>query len=514
MKKFRILALLLCLLTALSLVLTACGDKEGDTSSGAEASTTSGNTSGSADDPYKDENGNYTLKNLGMPEFGKTQDEFRILVTSNENQTTYYSEEMDPDAYDTTDTVIKDAVKNRNNQVESELGIELVVYAVPDVRTTLVDDFSTGLKSYDAAMPFMPACASLAQDGMLYDLNEFSEYLHFDAPWWDQSACESLSIGGHLYFTTGDISIMQKITAFAITFNKRMYNESCAEQYGNLYDLVRDKQWTFDKMFEMGRSVTADSDGEAGMSYKDTWGLSTSDGDAEKYYLASGERFITKDSEDLPILSLGANENSIKVAQKALETLERGDEWAMNCQRLVGQVENIWATSLDVFGENRCLFRTTAFSAIKKLRAYEKSDEFGIVPMPLMYEGQDTYYTPSSARYAYGVVIPLSAPDAEFSAYVIEMLCCYAKNTLTPAYYETTLKTRDAQDKESEDMLDNFIFNNVVYDLGLIHDFGSVSSMMATLMSSGSTDIVSTLEANRPQIETAIKECVEAYNLN
>ena len=513
MKKARIFALLLALLMLLTAVLTGCGEEEensGETSSG-----TNSDVSGSETDIYKDADGNYTLKNLNMPEFNFTQTEFKVAVYSNEKESTYYSEEIDPDQmYDTTEGVIKEAVKVRNDLIEAETGVKIVGMLVANVRDALVDDFTTGLKSYDAAMPFMGACASLAQDGMLYDLNDFSDYLHFDAPWWDHSACESLSIGNHLYFTTGDISIMQKITSIALTFNKEMYNDQIAGTYGNLYELVRNKQWTFDKMYEMGKIVTADTDGEAGMTYKDTWGLSTSDADAEKYYLGSGERFISKDASDLPVLALGTSENSIKVAQKALSLLERDDEWTMNNQRLSGQVTNIWVTSLDVFGENRCLFRTTAFSAIKKLRAYEQADEFGIVPLPLMYEGQDTYYTPASAKYAYGVVIPLNAEDAEFSAYMLELMSCYAKNTLTPAYYETTLKTRDAKDVESEDMLDNYIFNNVVYDLGIIHDFGKVSSQLSTLMANKSTDIVSTLDANRDAIESAIEACVEAYELN
>ena len=513
MKKIRLIALLLCLTLAFTLVLTACGGEE-EPSEGETSGTGSNTTSEPQTDKYRDEKGNYTLTNMGMPEFNFQKTEFNIAVYSNEKESTYYSEEIDPDLYDTTDDAIKEAVRVRNDQIEAETGVKIVACPVADVRTAVTNDFETGLASFDAAMPFMGACASMAQDGMLYDLNEFSDYLHFDAPWWDASACESLSIGGHLYFTTGDISIMQKITSIALTFNKAMYDEQCADTYGNLYELVRNKEWTFDKMYEMGKLVTADTDGEPGMSYKDTWGLSTSHSDAEKYYLASGERFITKDASDLPILALGSNENSINVVQKTLSLLEKDDEWTMNCQTLSGQVENIWATSLDVFGENRCLFRTTAFSAIKKLRAYEKADEFGIVPLPLMYEGQEIYYTPSSAKYAYGVVIPLNVEDADFSAYMLEMMSCYAKNTLTPAYYEITLKTRDATDKESEDMLDNYIFNNVVYDLGIIHDFGKVSSMLFTLMSSKSVDIVSTLEAAKPQIETAISDCVLAYKLN
>jgi hypothetical protein len=64
-------------------------------------------------------------------------------------------------------------------------------------------------------------------------------------------------------------------------------------------------------------------------------------------------------------------------------------------------------------------------------------------------------------------------------------------------------------------MLDEYIFNNVVYDLGLIYNFGGsdngVSSMFSSLMTNSSTDITSTLESRRGAIIDAIDEVVDKY---
>lgn len=511
----KTIALLLCLLMVVCVLFTACDPAVDDNSSAPEQSaaddTSKADETGSK---YQDKDGNYTLENIGMPAYNFTQTEFRVCITSNETQTTYYSEEIGYDLYDTTDTVLNEAVKTRNDLIEQNYGVQVVAIPVPDVKVAVENDVTTNLHQYDAAMPFMPGAATMAQEGFIYDLKDFSDYIHLDAPWWDQSANASLSVGGHLYFTTGDISIMQKITSNAITFNKTMYENACADTYGDMYQLVRDKKWTFDKLYEMSKAVTSDSDGEPGMGAKDTYGLSSSHGDAVQYYLASGEKLITKDANDIPTIAIGSTENSLTVAQNVLEKLELGTEWLLICQDFVGQVDNIWVLSLDVFGENRCLFRTTAFSAIKKLRAYSDAADFGIIPMPLITATQDTYYTPASCAYAYGICIPVSADNAEFSAYMIEALCCYAKNTVTPAYYDVTLKSRDAKDMDSEEMLDKYIFNNVVYDLGVVYNFGSVSSMFNTLMSSKSADIVSTLDTNRNAINDAINECITSYEMN
>lgn len=511
----RVCSLLLLLLLALCPLLVACGGGEGehsDAPNGTSSGGTASDTEGTA--KYTDANGNYTLDNLNMPAFDFEQMEFRVCVYDNEGQTTYYSEEIGYNLYETTDDVLNDAVKTRNDLIAEKYGVTVVACPVNNVLESIRQDATAGSQLYDAAMPFMPDCATLAQEETLYDLKEFGEYIHLDAPWWDQSANQSLSVGQKLYFTTGDISIMQKITSMALTFNKRLYEEYCEETWGSLYDLVREHKWTLDTMYEMGRAVAMDSDGETGLTYKDQWGLVTANIDAIHYYLASGESLIRKDASDLPVLAIGEQESSINTAMKVLETLRSNANWALITEDLAGQVTGSTATAgLGVFGENRALFRTTAFSAVKKLRDFAGVDAFGIVPLPMANEGQDTYYTPSSARFAYGICIPKNAPNPAFSAYMVEALCCYAKNTVTPAYYEVTLKYRDTNDVDSMEMLDQYIFNNVVYDLGVIYNFGSVSSMFQTLMQDRSTAVSSKLDSIRDSVKMAIEDCIDAYDL-
>lgn len=515
MKSIRLCALLLVLLLALCPLLVACGGTEGDASdSSVAASGNEGTSEPVGEGKYQDASGNYTLDNLGMPAFDFPQKEFRVCVYNNVKQTTYYSEEIGYNLYETTDDVLNDAVKTRNDLIAEKYGVEVVACPEDNVLEAIRQDASAGSHLYDAAMPFMPDCATLAQEETLYDLKDFGAYIHLEAPWWDQSANASLSVGQKLYFTTGDISIMQKITSMALTFNKRLYEEYCAETFGDLYQRVRDHKWTLDVLYEMGRAVAADVDGTAGMTYQDRWGLVTANIDAVHYYLASGESLITKNASDLPVLAIGEQQSSINTAMKVLETLRSGDDWALIVEDLAGQVSGSTAAAgLGVFGENRSLFRTTAFSAVKKLRDFRDADPFGIVPLPLANEGQDTYYTPSSARFAYGICIPKNVPNAEFSAFMVEALCCYAKNTVTPAYYEVTLKYRDSKDSESMEMLDQYVFSNVVYDLGVIYNFGSVSSMFQTLMQEKSNAVASTLESIRSAVELAIDDCVDLFGI-
>ncbi len=494
-RKVSFIALLLCLLTVISAV-TACQPADETSKNDASKAETSGTPERYVAD---------------LPEFAwNSSDEkyatFDVLVYNNKAQNTYFSEEIGYNMYSTTDEVLNAAVMERNNYVEQLTGVEIVAHAVDNVQTTLAEDIASGGGLYDMAMPFMPAAATFAQEGSLLALNEL-DYINLEQPWWDANATESLSVDGMLYFTTGDISIMQKIVSTAVTFNKGMYDELFPGEK-TLYEMVDDNEWTLDKMVEMAK-VATQNDGDGDWDIDDQWGCSSSYGDANMFYLASGNTICAKDADDLPMFTMDS-QSSVNAAVKILELLQQTD-WAIHAQDM-GQMgaTDIWVASLDVFGEGRALFRTTAFSAIKKLRAYDNGVEFGIIPMPKLTADQDKYYTPCSALYAYAVVIPANVADADFSAYMTELVCCEAKNYVTDAYYEVTLKKRDSQDDDTERMLD-LIFSNVVYDPGYIYNFGAANSVLTNLMSSKSDDVMSSIEKITSAVESDIEEIIENF---
>lgn len=502
MKTKKLIALLLCALFCATAFLASCKDEQEESSN-----TNSTVLSGDNIEDF-----------VSMPEFvwkdNSDFSTFNVCIYSNEGQATYFCEDVVPGLYSTTDQVLDDAVARRNDEIENKYGVTITAEPVKDVVEALKLDVTSNAGYYDAALPFMRGATALAQESYLYDLKDFGDYIHLDQKWWDQSANKALSIGNKLYFTTGDISIMPKIVSFAITFNKEMLKKNFPEV--DLYQMVRDGEWTFDQMVEMSTKVTADTDGKTGMTYEDTWGLSSSYGDAVAFFIGGGGNMLTKDSDDLPVLAID-DQTSISSIQKILEQLQIPDKWAFHCNTVDASIR--WTVSLDVFGQNRALFRTSAFSAIKKLRAYDDCEEFGILPLPRVSKTQEDYYTYCNADYAYCAVIPNSLKSdtkedrAYFSAYMLELMAFGGMKYITPAYYDTTLKYRDFRDEDSEEMLDKYIFNNIVYDLGNVYNFGGIQTMITGLMEAKSTDIVSTIESKKSGIETAIDECIEGYGI-
>lgn len=497
----KLIVLLLCVLMVGSCMLVSCNDPAVDASDP--------DTENSAGEGM-DENGKYVAN---LPEFSwdvntGTYATFDVAVYSNEVQETYFSEDIGYGKYATTDEVIDNAVMERNNKVEQMTGCVVTPCYEKDVVAAVRDDIAIGAGKYDMAMPFLSGAVALAQEGQLNALTDknIAQYLDLSKPWWDQGATEAFSISNQVYFATGDITIMAKISTWAITFNKQMYDELFADEK-SLYELVEDGEWTFDKFVTFSKTATMELVDDGIWDHNDRWGCVSAYSDPYNYYSAAGESVAAKDADDLPYITFDTT-RSVTVAQGVLEEFSKLNEWHIYSNALT--TPNVWVTSLDIFGEGRALFRTSVFSAIKKLRNYENGIEFGIIPLPKYDEAQENYYSPSGSG-AYVAVIPISAPDPEFSAYMTQLIACEAKNYLTPAYYETTLKSRDARDDESEKMLDEYIFSNLKFDVGLIYDFGGAGSMFYQLAQEGSADITSKFDSIKDAVEADIEETIENY---
>ncbi|MBR0232279.1 MAG: extracellular solute-binding protein [Clostridia bacterium] len=491
MKKF--FALLLVFVMALS-VLAACGK----TDEGSQAASDVSQAETSKTDPnaqWKDSAGNWVPKQPVKDMSGKT---FTIIVKGGTG--TYQSDDFTTDGTLYGD-ILNTAVNDRNNKVEEIYKIELNVVKSATINEDIQQDLDASAGDYDAIMPNMTALSRFASEENLYDLTKIKDF-DVNAPWYDKNATEAFSIGNAVYFTTGDLTILSKVNAPSILFNKEMQNDY---HLPNLYDLVREKKWTFDKMIDLGKQVASVTNEDP---FQNTYGMLTSYGDAMVMFGASGEKVVDKDENDMPMLKFGSTERSLGIAQKVLKTLEEGDNWLVFAQDPAFSAD-VWVLSLKIFSEGHALFRPSYFSATTKLR--KQSDiTFGILPHPLMDDTQTEYVSYSGTGETAGIAIPISAKDPEFSAYMIDAYSAWAKNYVTHAYYDVILYQRDARDNESEEMLD-IIFSNIVYDMGECFNFGKIKETFYNLARDRSSDITSAYQSIQGVLESDVQELRETF---
>lgn len=496
MKK-RIIALLLMFALSVT-VLAACqngnDNSQNDQSAGSQAESTAVSVDPNAG--WKDENGNWKPKHEVKDLSDKT---FRIIVRGT-SAVTYqsddftYGEANDDGLYGEN---LDNAVKDRNNRVEEIYHVTLEVDKNNSINDTIRNDIEASTGDYDAIMPTLSVLATLASEDKLVDLNTIENFDIY-APWYDKNATDAFSIANHVYFTTGDITILNKVCSPSVLFNKDMIT---TYHLDNPYQLVRDKEWTFDKMMSMAKQVAIDN----GDFEKNVYGMVTDFGDPFNFLGGSGEKIIEKDENDLPYLSIG-NARSVSIAQHILDTYAAGDTYLIHAHECP---DPIWVTSLAVFGEGRALFRPSAFSATTKLRK-QSVIEFGIVPLPLMDETQEDYVSYCGTGEVAGIAIPTSAPDYDFSAYMIDAYSAYAKVYITHAYTDINLYQRDARDDESEEMLD-IIFSHIAYDMGECYNIGGYKSTFYELCKQRSTDLQSKLSSVEESAKSKIQEIIDDF---
>lgn len=108
-------------------------------------------------------------------------------------ETTYYSEEVGYDKYETTNPMINEAVKKRNQVVLDKCGVEIKAVYSGNILKELNDALKAGNDTFDAAMPFFMHCATLAQNGAFFNLqsSRFMDYIRLDQPRTRPKPCPS-----------------------------------------------------------------------------------------------------------------------------------------------------------------------------------------------------------------------------------------------------------------------------------------------------------------------------------
>ena len=479
--KTRILAMLLA---AIMLVSTGCaGSSESsetaDTTSTAETAETAAETELTAELPDKTYGG----------------EEVMFLTSLNKGYDWYTSYEIY--AAEMNGQLINDAVFTRNQQIEELLDIRIAETKMENAHTVAKETLIAGDDQFDVVMPYINNTISLATQGLLMDLNTIP-YLGLEKPWWDQRANENMLIADKLFFSTGDIAILDNECTMVMFFNKDMIEQYSLE---NPYELVKEHKWTIDKVGEMASVVTHDLNGDGKMTGDDTWGLSVAGNAPISFYFGAGERIVDRNDEgklEFQIGSARSYDVLDKVMTLCYDDLMLSDKTASAGFDVVSVM----------FNAGQVMFVTFALVDINALR--EAEFEFGILPYPLYDESQQEYNNLISSVLVSSTSVPYNNKNTELTGVTLEAMAYYSTSTLTPAYYDNALKTRYVRDEESGEMLD-IIFATRVYDLGFIFDWGGAGSLVTSIYNAKSTEYVSKWQAIQQKAQTALDEALETF---
>ncbi len=391
----------------------------------------------------------------------------------------YHSIQIDTE--EMTEEPLNDAFFKRNFTIKRQYGIDIEL-ALPamgeDPISMLREDMVSGLNEYQAIVVPIVYIAPFAVEGLLLDFNSVdNNYLHLDQPWWDQGLINDLSINNKVYFLAGDALVEDDEATWAMYFNKDLVLTYAIEE--DLYQLVRDGEWTFDKMYEIAQMVNKNTSGGNKTYYNslhiggDQWGMV-----AQSYdfylFMQGAEQTVVDNSGNVPVLRILDGEN-VSTFNKITEFFY--DDENVGVADYHGRWdEGIYDQEKQIFAVGNSLFMPNAVWTLNQDVMKESSANIGIIPMPKVDEAQERYGSAVTVYHFPVIAIPeKNESKFDVTCYALEAMAFYGSKLVTPEYYQSIYDSVPLADEENSDILD-MIFDNRIYDVGVSYALGDESS--------------------------------------
>ncbi len=497
MKAKKLFSVLLAALMV-SVCFTACGgDDETTTASNAPADTA-------------------VVDSYFVPDT-KLEGEFTVLTNTDDGEWTNNNFFVEEDS----DDPVNSAVYRRQKLIEETFGIKFKV--IEGVTRGSINDYvstsvKSGTKDYDLVVNSINHMYTLAQSDCLTPIDEIT-HLDTSIDSWDQSMLAQTSIAGTNYFATGDITVVDNDATWVMMFNKNLAR-SVGIGEGDLksiYDLVKDNEWTLDKLLEYCKLFTyQDLDQSGTTTHLDQFPIATTVDFITGLYYGTNSRIIHKDAADIPYLK-ELDDTTVKLVNKVAEIYTASNQYTFDCHDYMSIEPSVHLLAQRMFEEDRALFYSEVMQCVTRLR--DMDTDFGIIPVPKADQNQANYTTHSVSivTMVAGVPKDISYDEERLarSGMIMQALAVEGKNILTPAYYEASLIGKGTRDEESADMLP-IIFANRVVDLGSIVDDDNITSISNSLIDaikSNSTNKLASLFArNKTKVNAALTDLVEKFN--
>jgi hypothetical protein len=294
---------------------------------------------------------------------------------------------------------------------------------------------------------------------------------------------------------SGAHNIVDNDVTYIMAFNKALAEEM---QLSDPYATVRSGDWTLEHFLNLVKPLSADN-GDGKWNHEDTYGLSALGTLPSILFYGSDLQYVRMDTDlDRPVLSL--DEGRMERATNVL-TIARHLYHEENITYKGVSQDGQRAT--DVFMEDRAVFFCEAASALSKFSGLMESD-YGILPIPKYDKSQEKYYTWSNAVGSTLSFLTTNEKNEEFGR-ILEAYVILSHNTVSPAYYETLLKSRNVRDPESVEMLE-ILFTNRIYDMPNYFTQLGLSNIFTDAVKANTDSFASKYKAAASRFDRALEQ--------
>ncbi len=356
--------------------------------------------------------------------------------------------------------LVNDAVYERNRLVSEQLDINITADDVcdwKDLLTTIQNSVLAGDDVYDAYCISTWFAFRCSINGLLTELNSL-QTLDLSQSWWDPATTEMHSLGSNsVYFVNGDINYFDDYATSCLVFNKRIGEEYNVE---NLYDVVRDGKWTYDKLYEVTSLISSDLDGNNTYDANDLYGFADNAGMMNRFVNSFGESVVVVD--DTGAASLNVSEKMLDIFAKVLEQI-CGPQNVSTAVLGRGVLED--ASGNPLFTSGHVFMQSTLVGEISRTFRINMEDDFGILPYPKYDENQEDYITSYNTAWATAFAIPTTNSELDKTGYILDTMGYFSHDTIYESVIEKNVLVKATRDNDSAEMLD-ILFNSRLLDLG------------------------------------------------
>ena len=303
---------------------------------------------------------------------------------------------------------------------------------------------------YDLAMPRAMRAQAIVANGSVYDMAN-REYINFNNSYYNKNSVKTYTAKGHTFFITGDFANLDKETAYILYVNKTLLGGE--EKTNELYQLVKDGKWTWDKLVTYANAAWKD-DGDGRKGSEDTYGLFT-------FYLTRFYEYfgVTQAGTDKSTGEWKITLNDPKVNDIVDAIIEANvSVWSRDAQN--GSWGHI---ATDAFADDKILFCNEVVQRIKYIPERIPIDNLGVVPFPMLNEEQGKYYVPCAYQHPTLMCVPKTTSDRNMSDYFVDVLAWTGKEYVMESYYWQMAGRLGDQEME---MIKEYILPNISYDAG------------------------------------------------
>ena len=347
--------------------------------------------------------------------------------------------------------LVSDAVYTRNVTVEELLGVKLVFTQCELSYGAIAGDIriytQSGDDEFDLVINDNYDYAQLVIEGHFRNLLDEDCVFDFDRNYWYKDYMADLRLmDGYQYLMAGDFFIDVLRTAHLMVVNKDLYQDYYRTSADELYDVVSNYEWTYDKLISTITGLYVDKNQSGAKDKGDQFGYVDSSywGASIPLSTSGTTNFITRDEEGVPVLTIHEGDRSNQLSAR-ITTLLNHEATGLDTE---------CGDPVSAFINGEALVSASfSLGSLESENLRQMESDAAVLPYPMLFSSDQKYTTATHDTTELGAVL-VTSTDMKFISTVIEVLNRETANIVIPKYYKESLQVQCVDDEKAAAMID------------------------------------------------------------